>query len=138
MDSTRLYLVRHGQVINHHEYRYNGHSDVDITERGVFQMERLSVLFSGGHIGAVYTSDLQRAYKGAEIIGRALGLDPVRIEALRELNLGRWGGLTREEAVERFPEDAGFSFRKLATGRGEGGESLKELRERVMPAVKEM
>ncbi len=112
---TRLFLIRHGQVVNHHEYRYNGHFDVDITELGVVQMTNLPRVLSGEPIGAVYSSDLTRAVKGALIIGKELGIEPLRVQALRELHLGRWEGLTREEAVEKFPEDASFSVRVLAT-----------------------
>ena len=138
MDLTRLYLIRHGQVVNHHEYRYNGHSDVDITELGVAQMTRLSDYLAKEPIRAVYSSDLQRAVKGARIIGRGLGITPVEVDALKELHLGRWEGLTREEAARRFPEEAWFSFRDLATDKVQGGESLLDLRERVLPAVAEI
>ena len=40
MRFTRVFLIRHGQVVNHHEFRYNGHFDVDITDHGVEQMQR--------------------------------------------------------------------------------------------------
>ncbi|MDP2688671.1 MAG: histidine phosphatase family protein [Deltaproteobacteria bacterium] len=138
MDATRLYLIRHGQVVNHHEFRYNGHSDVDITDVGVEQMNRVADLLSGEPIVAVYSSDLQRACKGAEIIGKAIGLRPVKVPALRELHLGRWEGLTREEAATRFPDEADFRFRDLATGKIKEGESLVELGERVLPAIGEI
>ena len=44
---TRVYLMRHGEVANGGEKRYNGHIDVDITERGVEQMHRLADLLEG-------------------------------------------------------------------------------------------
>ncbi len=138
MEATRVYLIRHGQVVNHHEYRYNGHSDVDITPTGVLQMNRLADFLSTHPIEAMYSSDLQRAVKGARIISKDLGIEPVKVHALRELHLGRWEGLTREEASERFPEEAGFRFKDLATGKVKGGESLLDLRERVLPALKEI
>lgn len=135
MESTRLYLIRHGQVVNHHEWRYNGHFDVDITDIGIEQMKRLAEALSAEPIKAMYSSDLQRAVKGAEIIGARLHLKAIRVHALRELHLGRWEGLTREEAASRYPEEAGFSFRDLATSKVKGGESLPDLRVRVMPAL---
>lgn len=135
MRATRLYLIRHGQVVGHDEYRYNGHSDVDITAIGVEQMNALASYLAAAPIKAVYSSDLQRAVKGGRMIGRGLGIDPVMREALREIHLGRWEGLTRQEAAERFPEEAGFSFKDLATGRVKGGESLIDLRARVIPAL---
>lgn len=138
MDMTRIYLARHGQVVNHHEQRYNGHFDVDITDTGVEQMRRLADLLANEPVKAVYSSDLQRAVKGARIIGARLGIEPVMKHPLRELSLGRWEGLTREEAAERFPEEAGFRFRDLAVSRVKGGESLLDLKARVMPAIGEI
>ena len=138
MEMTRLFLIRHGQVVNHHERRYNGHFDVDITEHGVEQMTRLRDALKGGAFGAIYSSDLQRSLKGAAIIGEGLGLEPSPVEELRELALGRWEGLTRDEAVKRFPEEASFTFADLAMSRVQGGENLLDLRERVLPALNEI
>jgi alpha-ribazole phosphatase/probable phosphoglycerate mutase len=137
MKTTRLYLIRHGQVVNHQEFRYNGHFDVDITDIGVLQMENITSFLATKPITAVYSSDLQRATKGAEIIGGALGLKPVKVHAFRELHLGRWEGLTREEGAAQFPEEADFRFRDLAHTRVQGGENLHDLKNRVVPALKD-
>lgn len=136
-NTTRLYLIRHGQVVNHHEFRYNGHFDVDITVIGILQMENIAAFLAAKSIAAVYSSDLQRAAKGAEIIGGTLGLRPIKIHAFRELHLGRWEGLTREEGAARFPEEADFRFRDLARARVKDGENLHDLKNRVMPALKD-
>ena len=48
MNFTRVYLMRHGEVANGGEKRYNGHIDVDITEKGVEQMHRLAGMLHGG------------------------------------------------------------------------------------------
>lgn len=135
MKATRLYLIRHGQVVGHHELRYNGHFDVDITATGVEQMTRVADQLSSHRVDAVYSSDLQRTVKGARIIGKRLGLEPVMVSALREINLGRWEGLTREEAAARYPEEAHFRFQDLATGKVREGESVLDLRARVVPAL---
>ncbi len=134
-NATRLYLIRHGQVVGHDEYRYNGHSDVDITATGYEQMERVSGVLPQARIKAVYSSDLQRAVKGARIIGKRLGITPLMVHALRELHLGRWEGLTREEGAGLFPEEANVSFKDLTHRSFKGGESLKDLKARVMPAL---
>jgi len=135
MRHTRLYLIRHGEVVGHDEFRYNGHHDVDITTRGVEQMDRLARVLRDREIRALYSSDLTRTMRGAGIIGHALRLTPRPLPAFRELHLGRWEGLTREEAIERYPEDEGFAFQDLATDKIEGGETLTELGKRVLPAL---
>lgn len=138
MDAARIYLIRHGQVVNHHEFRYNGHHDVDITDAGVEQMTRIADFLKAEPIKAVYSSDLKRATKGADIISRLLGVKPLRVPALRELHLGRWEGLTRQEAGELYPEEAHFSFKDLATSKVKGGEDLNDLKSRVVPAINEI
>lgn len=135
MDITRVYLIRHGQVVNHHEFRYNGHHDVDITDFGVEQMERLAGFLKAEPIKAVYSSDLKRATKGADILSRVLGLKPTRVPALRELHLGRWEGLTRQEGSALYPEEAHFSFKDLAATKVKGGEDMNDLKLRVVPAI---
>jgi broad specificity phosphatase PhoE len=59
---TRVYLMRHGEVRNDGEKRYNGHIDIDITENGREQM-RLAGMLAGKNIAAVYSSDLIRSTK---------------------------------------------------------------------------
>lgn len=138
MDVTRIYLIRHGQVVNHHEFRYNGHHDVDITDFGALQMERLAGFLKAEPIKAVYSSDLKRATKGADILSSVLGLKPARVPALRELHLGRWEGLTRQEGSALYPEEAHFSFKDLAASKVKGGEDLNDLKSRVLPALGEI
>ena len=57
---TRIYLIRHGQVIGHDQPRYNGQTDVSLTEYGLQQYHRLREYFSSIPISACYTSDLTR------------------------------------------------------------------------------
>ena len=138
MKTTRLYIIRHGQVVGHRELRYNGHYDVDITEEGLSQMERLAKTLEKAEIDAVYSSDLMRAIKGAEIISKSLNLTPTKLPAFRELHLGRWEGMTHKEAAKKYPEEAHFTFQDLANDKLKGGENLIELGERVLPALAEI
>jgi len=135
MEHTRLYLIRHGQVINHHEYRYIGHTDVEITDLGIQQMENMADFLSGTRLRAIYSSDLKRTVRGAAIIGERLNLEATALHALRELALGRWEGLTRDEGAARYPDEADLQFKDLASTRVKGGENLVDLHNRVMPAL---
>lgn len=110
--STRVYLMRHGEVANGGEKRYNGHIDVDITATGVEQMHRLAGLLAGKPIAAVYSSDLIRSVKGADIISKRFDLSSIPLRQLRERSVGVWEGLTADEIKERFPEE----FPALAGG----------------------
>ena len=132
MDSerTRLYLMRHGEVVN--PGVYNGQTDVDITPLGVKQMERLRELLKDKSLTAIYSSDLLRTKKGAEIIGQPHGLQTESFGELREMNFGRWQGLTYQEVMEKYPQDIPQWMNQLETFRIPEGESILDVRERAM------
>jgi len=136
--SVRVYLMRHGEVANGAEKRYNGHIDVDITEKGVEQMHRLAGLLTGKPIAAVYSSDLIRAVKGAEIISKSLGLTYTSLKSLRERSVGAWEGLTAGEIKERYPEEYAAWRADLLNYRPPGGECLVDVQERILPAYRRL
>jgi alpha-ribazole phosphatase len=136
--SVRVYLMRHGEVAKGAEKRYNGHIDVDITEKGVEQMHRLAGLLTGKPIAAVYSSDLIRAVKGAEIISKSLGLAYTPLKSLRERSVGAWEGLTAGEIKERYPEEYAAWRADLLNYRPPGGECLVDVQERILPAYRRL
>jgi len=133
---TRLYLIRHGQVANFLDETYNGHKDVDITAHGVRQMEAVADRLSDETLAGVYCSDLIRARRGADIIAPRHGLVPHARPALRELDVNLWEGLDADGVEERFPGAFDAWMAQGADYRIPGGESLRDLAERVIPALR--
>jgi broad specificity phosphatase PhoE len=130
--------MRHGEVVNGHERRYNGHIDIDITQNGVEQMHRLAQTLSGKSIATVYSSDLIRSVKGAEIISRGLKTSFTPFRELRERSVGAWEGLTVEEIKERFPNEYTLWRADLMNYRPPGGECLLDVQNRVLPFYKKL
>ena len=64
----------------------------------------LAARLSSRAFAALYASDLKRAFETAEVIGAALGLEPVAVSGLREIYLGEWEGLRTEEIASHYPE----------------------------------
>lgn len=133
MNFTRVYLMRHGEVANGGERRYNGHIDVDITEKGVDQMRRLAGLLEDKPVRAVYSSDLIRSVKGARIISERLGLSHTPNRTLRERSVGKWEGMTAEEIRERYPVEFAAWRADLLLYRPPEGECLQDVRDRILP-----
>lgn len=138
MIPTRVYLMRHGEVQNHGLKRYNGHIDIDITGNGIDQMHRLADSLAGKKISAVYSSDLIRAVKGAEIIAKKIGLPYTALRELRERSLGAWEGLTAEEIKDRFPFEYAAWETDLLSYRPAGGECVYDVRDRVLPVYRKI
>ena len=132
---TRLYLARHGELVTSHEWRYVGHMDVDINEKGRAQISRLARRLSMEKIDALVSSDLMRTVESAWIIGKTIGLEPAADAAFREIHLGRWEGLTRDEIIERYPQEFDLRSLDIANYRIQGGESFADLSDRVIPRL---
>jgi len=136
---NRLYLVRHGQVIGHERFPANGHTDVDITEIGMLQMEHLAGRLRLIEINAIYSSDLQRTKKGAGIIGRHHDAPHRVVPEFRELFFGDWEGLVMEEITQEYPGEIERRKQDITDYRPPGnGESMRDLSDRVIPRLMDM
>jgi len=135
-DRTRVYLARHGEVVNHGVY--NGQTDVDITATAIQQMERLRDLLKEKNLSAVYSSDLLRTEKGAQIIAQPHSLRPESFPEFREMHFGRWQGLSYPEVMERYPADIPQWMSNLENFRIPGGESVLDMRNRAIPKLQEL
>jgi alpha-ribazole phosphatase/probable phosphoglycerate mutase len=130
---TRLYLTRHGEVVNHGVY--NGQTDVNITPTGIKQMERLREILKDKKLRAVYSSDLSRTRKGAEIIAQPHGLTPRAFPHFREMHFGRWQGLNYTQVMEQYPSDIPQWLKDLEGFRIPGGESMMDMHQRAVPKL---
>jgi broad specificity phosphatase PhoE len=83
---------------------------------------------------ALYSSDLARARRSAEIIGAPHGLRPAVVPALREMAMGRWEGLTAAEIQAREPAAFADWMRRVGEFPFPEGESVPALLARVAPA----
>ena len=138
LTATRLYLVRHGQVADGHTDIYNGHNDVDLSPTGVSQCQALAAHLRNVKLAGIYSSDLTRTRRGAEIINQGRGLPLETVPEFRELNFGVWEGLSFQQIMERYPDELQQRFDDLANFRVPGGESLADLQTRVTPKLAEL
>jgi broad specificity phosphatase PhoE len=133
---TTVYLARHGESDWNVERRWQGHADRPLTERGREQARELAARLTDVPLGAVYASDLRRAWETAEAVASAHGLEVVRLPDLREVDVGSWSGCTREECAERFPD----AFARWQAG-GSGwddGESYEAMGERIVGTIRRL
>lgn len=129
--TTTIVLVRHGETDWNRENRFQGHADTELNEAGRAQAAELADTLGGEGVSAVYTSPLRRASETAVIVAARLGLDVRPLEALREIHVGDWEGLTIEEVKERYPESSSAGWH----AGWPGGETYDELSGRVLPAL---
>ena len=100
---TKLLLIRHGQTDWNIEGRWQGHIDIPLNKTGVAQARLLAMRLSSWPIKALYSSDLSRAARTAQILGSQLNLQPLYLDALRERDGGILQGMTTGEMQEKLP-----------------------------------
>jgi uncharacterized phosphatase len=128
---TTIVLVRHGETDWNRERRFQGHANTSLNDAGRAQAAELADALNGEGFTTVYTSPLRRASETADIVAARLGLDVRPLEALREIHVGGWEGLTIDEVKELYPESAAVDWRSGWPG----GETHDELGARVVPAL---
>jgi len=99
-----LILVRHGETEWNAQRRYQGQSDVPLSEVGMQQAELAAERLVDQKIDAIYASDLKRAWKTANIIAEKHNLKIISEPRLRELKFGILEGLTFDQAEAQYPE----------------------------------
>ena len=131
---TTLHLIRHGETAWNAERRFQGQSDVPLSDRGREQADELAELLAGRRIGAVYSSDLSRALETARPLAERLGLEVVVDTRLRERHFGWAEGRTDDEVEGRYPS----AWWANPDGRIPGGESRRDVWSRVAGFLDEL
>jgi broad specificity phosphatase PhoE len=137
---TRVYLIRHGATAANRAdpYRLQGRAtDLPLDELGRAQARRAAgaLADAGVRPSAVFASPLLRAFETARIVAEPHGLGTLAVPELTEADVGRWEGLTWDEARARDPEHYARFHDDPGTTPYPGGESFAEVAARVAPAV---
>lgn len=101
MRSLRLFVVRHGETAWNAQRRFQGHTDVPLSEVGIVQARALRERLRDEPLTAVYASDLTRASGTASVLAEPHGLQVHLTPDLRETMLGDWEGLNDDEIRAR-------------------------------------
>jgi broad specificity phosphatase PhoE len=132
--AKQLFLLRHGQTAA--RGRYIGSTDLPLAPEGERGVEQIASLLRQKEFDAIYCSPMLRCRQTLDIL--ALEQTSHICEELREIDFGRWEGLTFAEICEqdgeivdswsRWSED--FSFPQ--------GESLRDFLNRIMQIKKKI
>jgi len=127
MNSTTLFLIRHGQTDWNAAGKLQGHADIPLNATGIQQAQRVAQFLNTKQISlaALYSSDLQRAHQTAHEISQLFALEIILDADLREGQLGKLQGLTKQErhdlygpySHEELPEEIGAEPRDKVVAR---------------------
>jgi 2,3-bisphosphoglycerate-dependent phosphoglycerate mutase len=121
-----LWLIRHGETAYNLERRHQGQLDVPLSSVGIQQAHKLSARLAKTKFAAVYSSDLSRALKTAEIAFAGRVQTDVR---WREIDVGERSGKLYAEVAQKL---------RSVQEQHPNGESRAEVMERVLAAIQAM
>lgn len=135
---------KHGMLVisRHTESEWNllgiwtGQTDVDLTEKGHGEAEKLGELLRGITFDAIYTSELKRTHQTLAGIMKGSGHTPLAHKQHRELSERDYGDLTGKNKWEVQKEIGDEAFMGIRRGWDypvPGGETLKDVHGRAVP-----
>ena len=137
---AQVLLIRPGATLYDEQNRVQGILNIPLNERGRVEAARLGESLAAGPVAtplsALYCGPGDSVVRTAEIVGKALGLRPRRIDDLRNLDQGLWQGLQVEEIKRRNTRLFRQWIEDPMTICPPQGETVEEAMERVKGALK--
>ncbi len=120
-----VWLVRHGETVWNAQHKISGWTDVELSERGVQMARDLRFRLQPEQFDGIWSSDLQRAIRTAELAYRSPDKQDQR---LRELDFGPLEGENWLTIPEEHQQDV-IAFGEHCT---RGGERISIFEQRVI------
>ena len=141
---TQVVLIRPGATVYDEQNRVQGVLDVPLSDRGWAEVAELAEKLAGPpspsgagvELAALYSGPSENALRTAEVVGKALGLRPRRVDDLRNLDQGLWQGLQVEEIKRRHLRVFRQWIEDPCTVCPPHGEPVEEAIERIKAALK--
>jgi len=133
---TTCYLVRHGTTDWVDRHILHGITDIPLNETGIRQARAIAVALKESGARRLYTSPLSRCVRTADLISEEIGLQPVVIDGLKELDFGWLEGKSfRDHGAQDFNKCIQILDQFLHHFvRGISGEPMHQFQRRIMAA----
>lgn len=127
--AVEIIFEAHGTTYDNEQHLSSGHNDVELSPLGIQQSKEMGERYKDDHFDAIFCSDLQRAYKSAEI---AFGTKfPIIKDArLRECDYGDMTQLPSDEVTYEKPQRIHDPF--------PNGESYEQTSERMKSFLQDL
>ena len=136
---TTFIAVRHGQSTANHNKVFAGSREYPLTALGEAQArETAEYIKDSFSVDLVVTSPLSRARRTGQIIAEAVGAPTIVEDGLIEIDAGEWEMVPWAELPRLFPEDRRVWVEDIGRCRCTGGESVAEVYDRVVKALKRL
>lgn len=139
--SGKLVLIRHGESEWNLQGKWTGWTDVNITEKGAADAQKMGELLKNIHFDEIYTSKLKRTVETLQNVLKTQGQTDMpftQVEALNERDYGDYTGKNKWEVKEEVGEEKFNAIRRNYDEPIPNGETLHMVYDRVVPWYKEV
>lgn len=135
---TSIYLIRHGLTAANKNDVFAGRTQEPLHPEGVAQLEEVGRMLAGLGISRIFCGPLTRTSQSAGIVGELLGVQVEADEALNEISIPHWDGLTKAAIRARFGAEYPTWLADPAGFRVAGCETIAEVQERAVACVESL
>ncbi len=132
--SIEITFVRHGETEANAASIWQGQGDAGLSALGRDQAMSLRGRLAAKRFDFALSSDLTRTLQTAELAG----IEPVPDPVWREMDIGAWEGMTRQEVQKAFPDEIARLQAGDSDGAMGGGESWAGFSVRIDAAIADL
>ena len=131
-----LIILRHAESNWNKKGIFQGQKNHKLSSNGLIQASKIHFGLKGIPVDYIYSSDLERAKKTAQILNSKLNV-PIEItENIREIGFGQWEGLKRNEVQAKYPDEFNEWIRNgLILEKIQDAETLNDLTGRLIQFI---
>jgi len=135
---ARIFLFRHGETTDNKDRIFSGTRDVDLTEKGVAEVEEIAEKLKDEKITKAYESEQLRSRNTLKIVLRYHpDIIPIIDNRIRERDYGDLTGKNKDETAKQYPNEYSLWHRSYDTP-PPNGESIKDVENRVVSFLDEV
>ena len=137
--TLRIHFLRHGQTALSKDNLFCGSgSDPGLTEAGKEMAKQFGEAYKSMEWKAIYASPLRRTHETAEPLLSALNTQLIIREGLKEINYGKWEGMSVKEVDSKYHDEYLKWKADPAWNSPTGGEQAIKISQRATAVVEEI
>jgi alpha-ribazole phosphatase len=137
MNTTKLYLIRHGETEQNKTGVLMGSTDTPLNDHGRLQAATLGQRLNALEVDSIFSSPLSRAVETAALVfGEETPI--ITDSSLQEFHFGEWEGMHFSEIARQYPEIWEKWLTDWEQTHIPGGEAFPAFKHRVISVVEEI
>ena len=136
--ARKLLFLRHGDIGEQYQDRYIGSTDVSMSPLGHQQVRAVRSLLRKEKTCNCISSPMRRCRETAAVVMETADMDFIVDPDLREIDFGRWEGMTFNEIQKAFPGEMDRWAELKADFAFPGGEKIADFRSRITSAARRL